>query len=109
VYLANVGFGQERFPLIPGNFYAEVTASRCVQCEACVASCPWGARSVTGGVPAVDLARCFGCGLCARVCESGATAMRLKDGRLPFRSDREGPRSGAWFGPARGHFAGDSR
>jgi len=110
VYLANVHLGQERFPLIPGNFYAEVARERCAACAACVAACPWNARAVRDGIPSVDLPRCFGCGICARACASGATTMRLKDGRLPFRSDleRSVPRDRP-DGPAAGYFQGGRR
>ena len=105
VYLANYHLGQERFPLSPGNFFAEAARERCAACAACVAACPWDARSVRDGVPSVDLARCFGCGLCARACAAGATTMRLKEGRLPFRSDLERPGpDGPPAGPAAGYF-----
>lgn len=47
----------------------------CIDCGACVESCYFYAREVGPDGLVVDSEKCFGCGLCAGVCEAGAITM----------------------------------
>jgi len=49
-------------------------------CGKCLKRCPFHARSVKDGKGIVLSERCFGCGLCANTCESGATQMSPRPG-----------------------------
>ena len=55
--------------------YAQVDKEYCVSCGTCTKACPLQAISVPDGISAVvELARCIGCGLCARmsgICDQG--------------------------------------
>lgn len=105
VYLANYHLGQKRFPLIPGNYYVRLVSETCESCGKCVEACPWDARTIKDKKPAVDLSRCFGCGLCAVVCEKKNTVMELKENRLPFRSHEQFHEANKQaLTSARGHF-----
>ena len=55
----------------------------CSQCDACVPVCHFGARSTGEGGLSVDWDRCFGCGLCERVCPVGAIRMAVRPQHLP--------------------------
>jgi NAD-dependent dihydropyrimidine dehydrogenase PreA subunit len=47
-------------------------AERCVRCGSCVAVCPNGALSLSGGAVSRDAAACTLCGRCAAACEAHA-------------------------------------
>ncbi|ADU61799.1 MAG: FAD-dependent oxidoreductase [Pseudodesulfovibrio sp.] len=57
---------------------AQVRHSLCSLCQACVAACPYGARSLDmdAGRIAVDEILCQGCGACAAVCPNSATILK---------------------------------
>ena len=57
---------------------AQVDPERCVGCGHCVATCPYGARSLHPWrrLANVDAALCQRCGACAVVCTSKATTVR---------------------------------
>ncbi len=73
-YILNRTLGQSVFPLVKGDWRAVVDAGRCAGCARCVEVCPFDARRLEEGTPLV--LDCFGCGLCASACETGATSMR---------------------------------
>jgi len=72
-YILNRHLGQPVYPLIKGEWYAQVDPSLCRGCGDCVAVCPFSARRLKEGVPQV--LDCFGCGLCAAHCQTGASRM----------------------------------
>ena len=47
----------------------------CTQCDACIPVCHFKARDTGDGGLFVDRERCFGCGLCVRVCPVEAIRM----------------------------------
>jgi len=57
---------------------SEVNERWCTGCEACIAACPYHARSMAEDrkVAHVVEAICQGCGVCAAVCPSGAAKLR---------------------------------
>ncbi len=57
---------------------ATVRPSLCSLCQACVAACPYGARSVDleNELIRVDEMLCQGCGACAAVCPNSATVLK---------------------------------
>ena len=59
------------------NVVATVRPSLCSLCQACIAACPFGARSVDveNEVVRVDEMLCQGCGACAAVCPNSATVL----------------------------------
>lgn len=59
------------------NVVAVVRPSLCSLCQACIAACPYGARSVDleNEVVRVDEMLCQGCGACAAVCPNSATVL----------------------------------
>ncbi|MGE5587737.1 MAG: FAD-binding protein [Clostridia bacterium] len=60
-----------------------VLSDRCTGCEACVASCPYGAIAVKDGV-AVLLDNCIQCGACAGACPAEALEIEeVRDGARP--------------------------
>ena len=50
----------------------------CTGCEACIASCPFGALSMVDGTAVVD-EKCTFCGACVDVCPVGAITLRKED------------------------------
>ncbi len=48
------------------------------ECGKCLRRCPFKARIPKDGKSRVIADRCFGCGLCANTCESGATSMTYR-------------------------------
>jgi ferredoxin len=77
-YILNRELGQDIYPLVRGDQKADADAKVCVACGTCVEVCPFAARALAGEKPAV--LDCFGCGLCAARCTSGATRMRSSPG-----------------------------
>lgn len=51
----------------------------CIGCAACVATCPFGALRMEGGVAVVD-ERCTACSACLDVCPVEALSLPLRDG-----------------------------
>ena len=72
-YILNRCLGQDIYPLVRGEWSASVDATRCERCGACVEACPFSARVIVEGEPRV--LECYGCGLCAAGCGSGASTM----------------------------------
>jgi len=56
------------------GFVAEVDASRCKSCGACVDFCPFNA-SVFDGAFMIDWEKCLGCGVCEARCPNGARTL----------------------------------
>lgn len=50
------------------------------ECGKCLKRCPFHARIAVNGKGSIIPERCFGCGLCANSCESGATQMVPRPG-----------------------------
>jgi Pyruvate/2-oxoacid:ferredoxin oxidoreductase delta subunit len=72
-YLLNRTLGQNIYPLVKGDWRAEAEEDKCERCGACVEVCPFSARVLTDAGPRV--LQCYGCGLCASACKTGATNM----------------------------------
>jgi ferredoxin len=51
----------------------------CIDCGACIAACPFGARRLDDGKLTVDRGTCYGCGLCVAACPTSCIAMREAD------------------------------
>ena len=52
---------------------------RCIQCGACVRSCPMKALTIgVNGTLVVNLKKCIGCGLCLRKCPTGCKELVLR-------------------------------
>jgi hypothetical protein len=62
-------------PMLSASGYvAQVDASRCASCGACVPVCPFGAIGMDGGAR-VSLDVCMGCGVCTSRCPNGALTL----------------------------------
>lgn len=61
------------------DFLASTEMHKCTHCGECVERCYFKARSIEDGSLLYDKTNCYGCGLCATVCPTGATVM-LKAG-----------------------------
>ncbi len=77
-FILNRTLGQEIYPLVRGDWRAAADPALCEECGKCVDICPFSARVLEAGSPGV--LDCFGCGLCAARCPSGAS--RMARGRL---------------------------
>jgi ferredoxin len=93
-YILNRSLGQPVFPLIRGEWRAEVDPTLCRGCGECVAICPFSARRLKDGVS--EVLDCFGCGLCAAGCQIRASTIVQ---RKPENNHLTGPSGSA---PARG-------
>jgi ferredoxin len=60
------------------DFYAQVDASLCTGCGACVDRCQFTALDVVNDICEVDRARCYGCGQCITVCPVEAIELKQK-------------------------------
>jgi len=70
VHLLNRTVGQRWFPLPDGGFRSFLEADKCDLCGECVEACPFDAiRMRESGIEVAD---CFGCGVCEQVCQRGA-------------------------------------
>ncbi len=79
---AIVGRGFRR-GLNPGPSIAVCDQSHCKgieDCGKCLTRCPFHARINENGKGGILADRCFGCGLCANSCDSGATQMTPRPG-----------------------------
>jgi ferredoxin len=63
--------------LASSGYVAEVEVERCEGCGVCAKVCPFGALVVEGDRVRVDSDRCMGCGVCAANCPQGALALVL--------------------------------
>ncbi len=66
-----------------GRSVAVVDAGACVgvdECGLCIARCPFGARSASGGKSVVDREKCHGCGVCVVTCKGEATSLERRPG-----------------------------
>lgn len=68
------------------NYFVQLDAETCVNCESCIDRCPMGAISEGDETVAVELKRCIGCGLCVSTCPSNALSLAAKpdDGKREF-------------------------
>lgn len=82
-----------------------VVSDRCTGCEACVASCPYGAIAVQDGV-AVMLDNCIQCGACAGACP--AEAIEIDEMSPGTRPEAAGERDSRAARRASGEELGDS-
>jgi Pyruvate/2-oxoacid:ferredoxin oxidoreductase delta subunit len=57
--------------MLPSPFIACFDTNKCNQCEACLAICPYGALNKNHRIN-FNPEKCFGCGLCQRVCSKEA-------------------------------------
>ncbi|MHA1265895.1 MAG: hypothetical protein ACTSRS_11755 [Candidatus Helarchaeota archaeon] len=72
--------------LNPGPSICTCDSTKCkgiADCGVCLTRCPFHARTVFQGKGAVRTDHCFGCGLCANSCETGATQMIPRKGYRP--------------------------
>jgi len=66
-----------------GRSVAAVSTDACLgveECGACIARCPFEARSAVGGKSVVAADECFGCGVCVVSCKGKATSLERKPG-----------------------------
>jgi len=66
-----------------GRSVAVVAPESCLgvaECGACIARCPFDARSEAGGKSTLDAEACFGCGVCVVSCKGKATSLERKQG-----------------------------
>ena len=68
------------------EYIAQTAAERCTHCAKCVERCVFEARVWQDGRMSYDADHCYGCGLCATTCPSGATTMRQRS-ELTGRTD----------------------
>jgi NADPH-dependent glutamate synthase beta subunit-like oxidoreductase/dihydroorotate dehydrogenase/ferredoxin len=57
---------------------SRVDESKCIQCNVCSTTCPYGAISMDiedGGYPKIDPSKCVSCGMCTLVCPASALTM----------------------------------
>lgn len=57
-----------------GEQVARLDSESCVNCNACVRVCPFGAIAGNGQV-AIHTRECWGCGICRNVCRRGAITL----------------------------------
>lgn len=74
-------------PTFPDQYLGlpEITGTCPDGCGACIASCPTGAISRTGGSVTIDLGRCLFCGDCVAACSPGIIRFS-RDFRLAVRT-----------------------
>ena len=66
--------GAEKYEAqLKGKFIAtpyviRVHGDACINCQACVRRCPYGALTSNGSVMTADSEKCYGCGVCRNVC-----------------------------------------
>lgn len=85
VHLLNRTVGQKYFPLPDGGFRSRVDLEKCDLCGECVDKCPFQAISLTD--KGIEIADCFGCGLCERVCPKGAFLVRRVNPGPPWAQE----------------------
>jgi Pyruvate/2-oxoacid:ferredoxin oxidoreductase delta subunit len=70
---------QHGTPMLASSGYrAEIDATQCAGCEACIPYCQFDALSVRDFSAAVDVEACMGCGVCVEKCPEGAIRL-LRD------------------------------
>lgn len=57
-----------------GKAGVDISAEKCIGCNACVPVCPVGALEVTDGICKVDMKTCTGCAKCLEPCPTDAIA-----------------------------------
>ena len=61
------------------RFRPILDAQKCINCKLCWENCPDSAVVLKGGLVAgFDLARCKGCGICAKVCPPRIAAITME-------------------------------
>jgi Pyruvate/2-oxoacid:ferredoxin oxidoreductase delta subunit len=76
IFAIGIKVGTVEQILQKSRFRAELDQDLCVGCEDCVGRCFFKAIE-TNGSTTIDEKKCFGCGLCAIVCEPEAITMKL--------------------------------
>ncbi len=76
IFAIGIKVGTVEQILQKSRFRAEVDQDLCTGCEDCVDRCFFSAIEMNGST-IIDESKCFGCGLCAIVCEPEAIIMRL--------------------------------
>jgi len=74
-YILNRELGQRAHPLLKGKWASVTDPARCTGHGACLAACPFDARTLHNG-RAQLVSPCFGCGLCVDACPEGAIVVR---------------------------------
>jgi Pyruvate/2-oxoacid:ferredoxin oxidoreductase delta subunit len=70
---------QHGTPMLASSGYrAEIDATQCAGCEACIPYCQFDALSLSDFSAAVDRSACMGCGVCVDKCAQGAIRL-LRD------------------------------
>lgn len=57
----------------------EIITEKCVGCQACVKSCPFGAISMDGKLAVIDFDKCTLCGACVDSCKFDAILLRKEE------------------------------
>ena len=70
-----------RSAIVKSRFRAQVDATLCTDCGACLARCHFGALTSADGIVTVDPDECYGCGLCVSACP--CEAITLTETREP--------------------------
>lgn len=68
--------------IVFSNYQAQVNASQCTGCGACLDRCQMEAIVAVDDIYRVDLDRCIGCGLCVTACPAGAMGLGAKPADL---------------------------
>lgn len=80
---------------------AIIDPESCMLCDICVPTCPYGALSATGDVPAVNPIKCEGCRVCSLTCPADAITFKPKRaGTWTIREWANGPLIHASLAPA---------
>jgi ferredoxin len=74
------GINEYNYPnsVAKSNFYAQVDADSCTNCEICVDRCQVDAIICDGDYAVVDVERCIGCGICVSTCPTEAISFPRK-------------------------------
>ena len=73
----------------PSRFSVRIDEKKCIGCEKCNSVCPAKAIEFSDGHLHYNLEKCFGCGICAVNCKSGALSMQPRKNAKELLPDAE--------------------